>query len=93
MADGRQKLNLKAWIVTPAVLWGAHLFFASLFAMWKINTMWFNMKAFDLLVSSYPGLNADFPGAIVGLVYGIICGGICRGLFAGLHNWIVTQIK
>lgn len=88
-----QKLNVKAWAVTGAILWGAYLFLAPLLAMGNIRFFWFSNEAFGLLVSIYPGLSASIGGAFLGLVYGIICGAICIGLFSGVHNWVLKKIK
>lgn len=81
-----QKLNVKAWVITAAIIWGTYLFSFPFFLMVGFNYYWFSSDAFVLLKSIYPGLNATVMGAFIGLLHGVICGAICGGLFAWIHN-------
>lgn len=89
----KQKLNVKAWAITGAILWGAYLFLASLLAIGNVKFFGFSNQAFELLSSIYPGLTASIGGAFLGLVYGAICGAICAGLFSGVHNKVLKWSK
>jgi hypothetical protein len=86
------KLNVKAWVVTGAILWGIYLFLLTLFSVGNINFIWFNSRAFENLVAFYPGLTLSIGGAFLGLVYGAICGAICAGLFSGVHNLVLKKM-
>jgi len=88
-----QKLELKSWAITGAVLWGVYLFVAPILMMVRLDFYWFSSKAFDLLQSIYPGLQATVGGAFIGLIHGIICGAICAGLFAWVHNLTLKYSK
>jgi hypothetical protein len=89
----RQELNVNAWATTGAILWGAYLFLAPLFAMGNVNFFWFSNQGFELLASLYPGLTASISGAILGLFYGAVCGAVCGWLFSGVHNWALKRSK
>ncbi len=89
----QQNLNVKAWAVSGAVLWGVYMFLASLLAMGNIELFWFSNKAFELLSSLYPGVQASVGGAFLGLVYGFICGAFCFGLFSWLHNQVGRMFR
>jgi hypothetical protein len=85
----KQELNIKAWVVTAATMWGVYLFLFPFFIMAKLDYYWFSKNAFVLLQSIYPGLKATVGGAFFGLLHGIICGAVCGGLFAWIHNWFL----
>lgn len=89
----KQKLNVKAWAITAAILWAAYLFLASLLAIGNVKFFWFSSQSFEFLSSIYPGLSASVGGAFLGLIYGLVCGAICGGLFSGLHNWTLRWSK
>ena len=81
-----QKLDVQAWAITGAIVWGGYLFLISLFVMIGWDYYWFSSKVFWLLQSMYPGMGATFMGAIWGLLHGVIGGAICAGLFSWVHN-------
>ena len=87
-----QKLNVKAWAVTAATMWGVYLFLFPIFIMADFNYYWFSSNAFALVQSIYPGLGATLLGAFVGLLHGVICGAICGGLFAWIHNRTIKYL-
>ena len=88
-----QKLNVKAWAVTGATIWGAYLFLFPFFMMARLNYYWFSSEAFYLAQSIYPGLFPTISGAFMGLIHGAICGAICAGLFAWVHNKALKYFK
>ena len=88
-----QKLYPIAWAGTAASLAGIYLFLVPLFAMWKINFIWFTWKAFQVIACFYPGLTPTIGGAFLGLFYGVVCGAICGWLFATIHNLMLKFLK
>jgi hypothetical protein len=87
-----RKLDVKAWAVTAATMWGFYLFLFPFFLMAGFDYYWFSSNAFYLLKSIYPGLGVSIVGAFVGLVHGVICGAICGGLFAWIHNQVTKYL-
>lgn len=82
----KQELSVKGLALSFSLFWGAYMFLAALMAMWRVNTVWFNVELFRMLAWVYPGISATLPGAFLALIYGAACGAICGGILAWLYN-------
>jgi hypothetical protein len=76
------KLNVKAFALTSGILWGAGVFFVTL---WLI-TLGYEGGMMRQLNHFYFGYSFSVVGAFIGLVYGFVDGAICGALFAWLYN-------
>lgn len=86
------ELSVKAFAVTGAIFGGVYFFLAALFAMQSIAFFGFSDQIFELFITGYPGLAANFLGAIIGFIYGAITGAIFAGLFAWVNNFVLKKI-
>ena len=82
------KLNVKAFALTCALLWGIGLFFI---AWW---VMFFEGSAGDagLLGRIYIGYSISPLGSTIGLLWGFVDGLIGGAVFAWLYNMIVSRV-
>ncbi len=76
------KLNVKAFALACSIIWGAGLFFIT---MWIIL---FDGSSGDptLIGQVYRGFNISVPGAFIGLVWGLVDGFVGGLIFAWLYN-------
>ena len=79
------KLNLKAFALTAAILWGAAMFLTGL-----ANLIWsgYGVAFLQLMASLYPGYHADgtFVDLIVGVLYALVDGAVAGFVFGWLYN-------
>jgi len=85
--DENMKLNVKAFALTCALIWGIGLF---LITWWIIL---FDGATGDVtfLGRVYRGYNISAAGSIVGLVWAFVDGLIGGAIFAWLYNLITTR--
>ncbi len=83
------KLNVKAFALTCALIWGIGLF---------LVTWW--IIAFDgaggdvtFIGRVYRGYSISPAGSVIGLLWGLIDAGIGGAVFAWLYNFITTRTK
>ena len=75
------KLHKTALGLTLGILWGAAVFFATVWIVWRGGG-----DHLSLLDKFYLGYSVSYGGAVVGLVYGFVDGFICGWLIAWLYN-------
>jgi hypothetical protein len=76
------KLNVKAFVLTSGILWGAAVFFVTL---WLI-AFGYEGGIIRQLDHFYFGYSFSVGGAFIGLGYGFVDGAIGGALFAWLYN-------
>ncbi len=81
------KLNVKAFALTCALIWGIGLFLIT----WWIILFDGATGEVTFLGRVYRGYNISAVGSIVGLVWGFVDGLIGGALFAWLYNLITTR--
>jgi hypothetical protein len=85
------KLNLKALVVSLAVLWGGCVFLAGL-----ANLLWSGYAAafLKLLASIYPGYHASatFGDLVVGTLYAVLDGAAGGLIFGCLYNYLAGEL-
>jgi len=79
------KLNIKAFMLTCAVLWAAAIFIVGM-----ANLIWpgYGAAFLQVMASIYPGYDANctFGSVIVGTLYAVVDGAIGGLVFAWLYN-------
>jgi hypothetical protein len=85
-AGENMRLNVKAFALSFALIWGLGLFFLT----WWI--MWFEGASHEptLIGLIYRGYNISPKGSVLGLIWGFIDGLIGGAIFAWLYNRILT---
>jgi len=83
------RLNVKAFALTCAIVWGVGLFLLT----WWI--MLFDGATGDAtwLGSIYRGYGISPIGSVIGLSWGLIDAGICGAIFAWLYNTIASRFE
>jgi len=76
------KLNIKAFAMTTAILWGA----AMLLITWWIILLDGPSDQATFLAKVYRGYSLTFMGSLIGLIWGIVDGAIGGALLAWLYN-------
>ena len=84
------RLNIRAFMLTFAILWAAAVLFtgiANLFSS-EYGTMFL-----QLMAPIYPGYDASrtFGSVIVGTLYAVVDGAICGLVFAWLYNFLLGK--
>ncbi len=83
------KLNVKAFALTGAILWGAVI----LLITWWIILWDGPSDQAPFLAKIYRGYSITVWGSLVGLVWGLMDGAIGGALFAWLYNKLVGQFE
>lgn len=82
------KLNIKALILTAAIVWGAAVLLTGL-----ANLLWsgYGNTLLNIMASVYPGYHASgsVGDLIVGTLYALIDGALCGLVFGWLYNLFV----
>ena len=76
------RLDVKAFAITAAVIWGAGLFLAT---WWMMISQGATGEA-TLIGKLYPGYSVSPLGSLVGLVWAVVDGLIVGAAFAWLYN-------
>lgn len=81
------RLNILAFAVTCALVWGVGLF---LLTWWVIA---FEGASADptLIGRVYRGYELTPGGSVIGLIWGLLDGAIGGAIFAALYNWLVGK--
>ncbi len=84
------KLNIKAFMLTCAILWAAAIFITGI-----ANLIWSGYGAafLQIMASVYPGYDASntIGSVIVGTLYAVVDGAIAGLVFAWLYNWLLGK--
>ena len=76
------KLNVKAFAVTCALVWGVGLF---ILTWWVI--LWDGVTGEPTVIATvYRGFNISPLGSLIGLLWGLADGLVCGAIFAWLYN-------
>ena len=81
------KLNVKAFAITCAIVWGAGLFLLT----WWLLALEGNSCAATFIGRVYRGYEISPVGSLIGLVWAFIDGLIGGAVFAWLYNLIVEK--
>jgi hypothetical protein len=81
------KLNLKAFALTCALVWGFGLFVVT----WWVIAFEGSTRELFLIGHIYRGYNISPLGSVIGLVWGFIDALIGGGIFAWLYNFFVGR--
>jgi len=76
------KLDMKAFALTCALLWGGAVLVMGIFA----STIGYGTKFIEAIGTIYLGASADPFGVVLGTLYALIDGGIGGAIFAWLYN-------
>lgn len=82
------RLNIAAFSVSAALVWGVGLF---LMTWWIIAVEGVQSEP-TLLGSVYIGYGLTPMGSVAGLVWGLIDGLVCGAIFAALYNWFAGRL-
>jgi hypothetical protein len=92
MEGEKMKLNLKALILTFAILWAGVLFIVGL-----ANLAWsgYGQAFLTMMASLYPGFSASgsFGDVVVGSLYALVDGAIVGFILGGLYNFMVGKFS
>ncbi len=84
------KLNMKALMVSLAILWGGSVFLVGL-----ANLIWppYAASFLKLVASIYPGYHASgsFGDLIVGALYAVLDGAVGGLVFGWLYNYFASK--
>jgi len=80
------RLDNKAFGLASGILWGATVFVATLWVLWKGGG-----NTFGLLDKFYLGYSVSYLGAFVGLIWGFIDGFVCGWIFSWLYNYFTKS--
>lgn len=83
------KLNVKAFALTFAIVWGAALFMAT----WWIILLDGSSDGPTAIGSLYRGYSITPTGSFIGLVWALVDGLIGGAIFAWIYNWFVSRAK
>jgi hypothetical protein len=87
------KLNIKAFSLTCALVWGLGLFFLT----WWVIAFDGATREVTLIGRLYRGYNISAMGSVIGLVWAFFDGLVGGAIFAWLYNllsgWISSQEK
>ena len=83
------QLNVKAFALTFAILWGVGLFFLT----WWIILLEGASGDPTFIGRFYIGYNISPSGSIVGFLWGCADGGICGLTFGWLYNFIARKFS
>ncbi len=81
------KLNVKAFALTCAIVWGAALFMAT----WWIILIDGASDGPTFIGSLYRGYSVTPVGSFIGLVWALVDGLIGGAIFAWLYNWFASH--
>ena len=82
------KLNIKAFAVACALIWGLGLF---VLTWWIIAFEGATDEAF-FLTKLYRGYSITPAGSFIGLIWGVICGLFGGAVFAWLYNVLTVKM-
>ena len=82
-------LDSKKLGLAGGILWGASMFFMTLFSVWT----GYGVKWLELMSSIYPGYTQTLGGSIVGFIYGFIDGFVCLFLLSWIYNILLKKGK
>jgi hypothetical protein len=84
------KLNIKAFVLTCAILWAAAIFIVGI-----ANMIWpgYGAALLQVMASIYPGyaVSGTFGSLIVGTLYAVVDGAIGGLVFAWLYNMFLGK--
>ena len=83
------KLNVKAFALTCALIWGLGLF---LLTWWIILLEGATGEA-TLIGRMYLGYNISPLGSVIGLLWAIVDGGVGGAIFAWLYNLLASRFS
>jgi hypothetical protein len=83
------KLNVKAFALTAALLWGFGLFLIT----WWIILMDGASGAVTLIGKVYRGYSISAAGSLIGFAWAFVDGLIGGALFAWLYNFLTGKVK
>ena len=83
------KLDVKAFALTCAAVWGTGLFLAT----WWIIAFDGPSDSATFLGSIYRGYSITAVGSVKGLVWATVDGLVGGAIFAWLYNWIGSRAK
>ncbi len=83
------KLDVKAFALTCAIVWGAGLFMAT----WWIIFLDGPSDGPTFLGSLYRGYSVTPAGSLIGLAWAVVDGLIGGAIFAWLYNWFSFRAK
>lgn len=81
------KLNVKAFALTCAIIWGLGLFLIT----WWIILFDGATAEITFIGRMYRGYNISPIGSVIGLFWAVVDGGIGGAIFAWLYNLIATR--
>jgi hypothetical protein len=76
------RLNTKALALTCGIIWGAMVFFAT---VWLL-AFGYGGEQIRTLDHFYFGYSFSYVGAVIGAIWGFVDGAICGWVFAWLYN-------
>ena len=82
------KLNVKAFALTCAIIWGVGLFLLT----WWIILLEGATGEVTFIGRMYLGYSISPIGSVYGLLWAFVDGGIGGAIFAGLYNMIASRI-
>jgi len=81
------KLNIKAFALACAILWGLSVLVLGLLARWfGIGLAWI-----DPISSLYRGFSVVYLGILIGTIWAFVDGLICGAIFAWLYNKLTKK--
>jgi len=83
------KINVKAFSLTAALLWG----FGLLFITWWLMLFEGASGNITMIGRIYRGFNISLTGSLIGFVWGFIDGLIGGAVFAWLYNFISSRMN
>ncbi len=83
------KLNVKAFALTCAIVWGTGLFMAT----WWIIALDGSSDGATFIGSLYRGYSITPLGSIIGLAWAAVDGLVGGAIFAWLYNWFSFRAK
>lgn len=83
------KLNVKAFALTCAIVWGTGLFMAT----WWIIALDGSSDGATFVGSLYRGYSVTPLGSLIGLAWAAVDGLIGGAIFAWLYNWFASRTK
>ena len=81
------KLNVKAFAITCAMIWGIGLFLIT----WWIILLDGATGEITFIGKLYRGYSISPIGSVFGLLWAVVDGGICGAIFAWLYNLIAFR--
>ena len=88
------KLNIKALIITGAVIYGGSVFIEVLVGgAWQRNIFCVTSELAKLISLIYPRVSLTVKGAFIALLYGLFDGGFFAGIFGWLYNRLSGDTK